>query len=53
MRAWTRRFRILAAGPDAVQEAALTREFAYGRLLAYVHWVTIAGICFLGSTKPF
>ena len=53
MRAWTRRFRILAAGPDAVQEAALTREFAYGRLLAYVYWVTIAGICFLGSTKPF
>ncbi len=53
MRAWTVRFRILAAGPDAVQEAALTREFAYGRMLAYVYWVTIAGICFLGSVKPF
>ncbi len=53
MRAWTIRFRILDAGPDPVQEAALQREFAYGRLLAYVYWVTIAGICFLGSVKPF
>ncbi len=53
MRAWTVRFRILDAGPDPALEAALEREFGYGRMLAYVYWVTIAGICFLGSVKPF
>lgn len=53
MRAWTVRFRILDAGPNPQQEAALEREFAYGRILAYVYWITIAGICFLGSVKPF
>lgn len=53
MRAWTTRFRILAAGPDPVQEAALEREIRLGRMMAYVYWITIAGICFLGSVKPF
>lgn len=23
------------------------------RYAAYVYWITIAGICFLGATKPF
>ncbi len=53
MRAWTVRFRRLAAGPDAAEEAALAREIGYGRALAYLYWITIAGICFLGATKPF
>lgn len=53
MRAWTVRFRRLAAGPDPAEEAALEREIGYGRLMAYVYWVTIAGVCFLGATKPF
>ncbi len=53
MRLWTVRFRRLAAGPDPVQEAALEREFMYGRLMAYIYWITISGICFLGATKPF
>lgn len=53
MRAWTTRFRVLALGPNPAEEAALEREFAYGRMLAYVYWITISGICFLGATKPF
>lgn len=53
MRRWTTRFRALAIGPDPVQEAALAREIGYGRMMAYVYWVTIAGICFLGTVKPF
>ena len=53
MRRWTTRFRALALGPDPGQEAALAREIGYGRLMAYVYWVTIAGICFLGTVKPF
>lgn len=52
MRLWTYRFRILAAGPNPGQEAALEREFLYGRMMAYVYWVTIASICFLGTVKP-
>jgi hypothetical protein len=53
MRRWTTRFRVLALGPDPVQEAALEREIGYGRMMAYVYWVTISGICFLGTVKPF
>jgi hypothetical protein len=53
MRAWTVRFRRLALGPDAVEEAALEREIGWGRAMAYVYWATIAGVCFLGATKPF
>jgi hypothetical protein len=53
MRAWTIRFRKLALGPNPAEEAALMREFGYGRILAYTYWVTIASICFLGSVKPF
>lgn len=53
MRQWTTRFRKLAMGPDPAEEAALEREFLYGRLMAYVYWITISGICFLGTVKPF
>lgn len=53
MRAWTTRFRRLAEGPNPAEEAALEREIGWGRMMAYVYWVTIAGICFLGATKPF
>lgn len=53
MRAWTTRFRRLAEGPDPREEAALEREIGYGRAIAYIYWVTIAGVCFLGATKPF
>lgn len=53
MRRWTTRFRKLAMGPDAAEEAALLREIAQARIAAYIYWITIAGICFLGATKPF
>jgi hypothetical protein len=53
MRSWTMRFRQLAEGPNPEAEAALEREIVWGRTMAYVYWITIAGICFLGTVKPF
>ncbi|WFL76339.1 hypothetical protein P7228_10050 [Altererythrobacter arenosus] len=53
MRRWTERFRILAQGPDAAQEAALEREITQARISAYIYWITIATVCFLGAVKPF
>ncbi len=53
MRAWTVRFRRLAEGPNPAEEAALQREILLARIMAYVYWITIAGVCFLGATKPF
>jgi hypothetical protein len=53
MRRWTERFRVLAAGPDAAQEAALAKEIGLARWSAYVYWITIASVCFLGAVKPF
>ncbi|MEO0419131.1 MAG: hypothetical protein AAF249_09715 [Pseudomonadota bacterium] len=53
MRRWTERFRILAMGPNAEQEAALEREIGMARISAYIYWVTIASVCFLGAVKPF
>ena len=53
MRRWTERFRILAMGPNADQEAALEREIGMARIAAYIYWVTIASVCFLGAVKPF
>jgi len=52
MRAWTARFRKLALGPNPQEEAALEREIGYARAMAYVYWVTIASVCFLGAVKP-
>ncbi|MEM6584727.1 MAG: hypothetical protein AAF692_03140 [Pseudomonadota bacterium] len=53
MRRWTERFRILAMGPNAEQEAALEREIGMARISAYIYWITIASVCFLGAVKPF
>jgi NADH:ubiquinone oxidoreductase subunit 6 (subunit J) len=53
MRRWTERFRVLAAGPDAAQEAALAQEIGLARWSAYIYWITIASVCFLGAVKPF
>lgn len=53
MRRWTTRFQKLAMGPDMAEEAALAREIGQARYAAYVYWITIAGVCFLGATKPF
>ncbi len=53
MRRWTERFRILAQGPDAEQEAALEKEIKQARISAYIYWITISTVCFLGAVKPF
>jgi hypothetical protein len=53
MRRWTERFRIIAMGSNPAQEAALAREIGQARIAAYIYWVTIASVCFLGAVKPF
>lgn len=53
MRRWTVRFKKLAEGPDAAEENALEREIGQARIAAYIYWITIAGVCFLGAVKPF
>lgn len=53
MRRWTARFQILAQGPNAAEEAALEKEIAQARFSAYIYWITISGVCFLGAVKPF
>lgn len=53
MRRWTSRFRVIALGPNVAEEAALSSEISLARLSAYVYWITIASVCFLGAVKPF
>ena len=53
MRRWTVIFRKLAEGPNPAAQAALEREVGLARYAAYLYWITIAGVCFLGATKPF
>ena len=53
MRRWTTRFRKLAEGPNPAEQAALEREIGQARIAAYIYWITISGVCFLGATKPF
>lgn len=53
MRRWTMRFRKLAEGPNPGEQAALEREIGWARIAAYIYWITISGVCFLGATKPF
>ena len=53
MRRWTMRFQVLAQGPNAAEEAALEREIGQGRIAAYIYWITISVVCFLGAVKPF
>ena len=53
MRRWTTYFRILAQGPNAEVEGKLDTEIALARISAYIYWITISGVCFLGAVKPF
>jgi hypothetical protein len=54
MRNWTATFRALAAGgPQAELEAKLTREIGLARILAYIYWVGIGTVAFIGTTKFF
>lgn len=53
MRGWTEMFRILAQGPNEKVEAELNRQIQFGRGLAYIYWIGIATVGFLGAVKPF
>jgi hypothetical protein len=54
MREWTMLFRVLAEKPeDAEAEATLERSIRVARGLAYIYWVGIASVGFLGAVKPF
>jgi hypothetical protein len=53
MRRWTTYFRELAMGPNAAIQAKLDKEIGQARIAAYIYWITISGVCFLGATKPF
>ena len=54
MRHWTLTFRQLAAGgPNAELEAKLTREINFSRKLAYLYWIGIGTVAFIGVTKFF
>lgn len=54
MRHWTTIFREIAQrGPTPELEGRLKREIAIGRGLAYVYWLGIGTIAFIGVTKPF
>jgi hypothetical protein len=54
MRHWAVIFRQLAlTGSTPALERQLAREGAQSRILAYVYWVGIASVAFIGVVKPF
>ncbi|WP_342806211.1 hypothetical protein [Alteromonas sp. M12] len=53
MRQWTTIFRQLAEKQDDALEAELENSIRISRYLAYLYWIIIAGVGFLGATKPF
>jgi hypothetical protein len=53
MREWTELFRVLAVNPgDRDTELTLERSIRVGRTLAYVYWIGIGTVAFLGAVKP-
>jgi len=53
MREWTTIFRQLAEKEDAQLEQVLEKSIITARKLAYLYWVGIGTVAFLGATKPF
>ena len=52
MREWTELFRVLAVNPDdAAAESTLERSIRRSRYVAYVYWIGISSVAFLGATK--
>ena len=52
MREWTTLFRVLAENPnDSKAEATLERSISQSRYVAYVYWIGISSVAFLGATK--
>jgi hypothetical protein len=54
MREWTVLFRRLATeGANEEVEMTLDKSLSFARKLAYIYWVGIATVAFLGAVKPF
>lgn len=53
MRDWTIMFRILAQGPNDEVETKLETSIKTSRYIAYLYWIGISTVAFLGATKPF
>ena len=53
MREWTVMFRVLAQGPNPQVETKLEKELRRSKLIAYLYWIIILSVAFLGATKPF
>jgi len=51
MREWTGMFRVLAQGPNEAVENRLEKSIRFGRGIAYVYWIVIGSVAFLGATK--
>jgi len=51
MREWTVLFRVLAEGPNPEAENTLEKSLRFGKRLAYLYWIGIASVAFLGATK--
>jgi hypothetical protein len=51
MREWTGMFRLLAQGPNEEVENRLEKSIRFGRGIAYVYWIVIGSVAFLGATK--
>jgi len=53
MHEWQHMFPVLAEGPNPEVEAKLDASIALGRSVAYLYWILILSIAFLGAVKPF
>ncbi|OFI33303.1 hypothetical protein [Alteromonas lipolytica] len=53
MREWTEMFRILAQGENDEVETRLEKSIRISRYMAYVYWIGISSVAFIGATKPF
>jgi hypothetical protein len=53
MHEWQKSFRILAAGPNLAVETQLKQSINVGRGVAYLYWIIILSVAFLGAVKPF
>lgn len=53
MREWTLIFRELAQREDAALEERLEKQIVLSRYVAYLYWIGIASVAFLGAVKPF
>lgn len=53
MREWTSIFRLLDEKEDAALEAVLDKSIRQSRKFAYLYWIGISAVAFLGAVKPF